>query len=73
MRRVFLPLGILVLVFSAGCLNYTTEEGAEHHREFAVKHGLPEPSHGIYVMGLVCTAVGAGLSGFALGRPRRTE
>jgi hypothetical protein len=64
-------VGLLLAVFGGLCLNYTTADGAEHHRQFALERGLPAPSAGIYYMGLACALGGAALFGFALGRPRR--
>jgi hypothetical protein len=62
-------LGALVLLFGLGCLNYTEAEGLEHHRESARRLGLPPPSRTIFRAGVATVALGAGLVGFALGRP----
>ncbi len=68
MRRSFLVIGLLVLVFGLGCLNYTTADGVDHHRAWAQEHGFPPPGGGIFLLGLISTSAGAGLAGFALGR-----
>ena len=71
MRVALLIASLLVLVLGLGCLNYTTDGKAAHHREWAQEHGYPEPSNALFVTGLVCTAGGAGLAGFLLGRRLR--
>ena len=71
MKKALLFLGILVLALGIGCLNYTTEGGAAHHREWAKQHDLPEPSSTLYLLGVACTSLGAGSAGFALGRPKK--
>lgn len=71
MRLLFFVAGLIALVFGLACLNYTTDGKADHHREWAREKSLPEPSEGIFVLGLVGTAAGAGLAGFALGRRPR--
>jgi hypothetical protein len=72
MKRAFLVLGILVLALGIGCLNYTTESGAAHHREWAQQHGFPEPSYSLFVLGALLSSVGAGTAGFAMGRSRKS-
>jgi len=69
--RMFLILGLLVLVFGIACLNYTTAAGADHHRQWAEGKNLPEPSPTIFYLGVACTAAGAGSIGFSLGRRGR--
>lgn len=66
--RMVLILGFLFLALGVGCLNYTTASGADHHREWAAGKGLPEPSAAIFILGVACTAAGAGAVGFVLGR-----
>ena len=70
MRRASIVIGLLLAIFGGLCLNYTTERGAQHHREFAQKHGLPAPSGTIYYIGLFSGLGGAALFGFSVGRPR---
>lgn len=72
MKPTLLLAGLLVLVFGLGCLNYTTAAGAGHHTEWAEAHGLPAPSYEVFVAGAACTAAGAALAGFAVGRRRRS-
>ena len=71
MRRLLLVAGLLALAFGLGCLNYTVDGKADHHREWAREKGVPEPSEQIFVLGAVFTAAGAGLAGFTLGRRQR--
>jgi hypothetical protein len=70
MRRALIGLGLLVLVFGVFCLNYTAVGKTEHHAEWAREKGLPEPRGDIFVLGVACTAFGAGAFGFGLGRRR---
>ena len=72
MKRALFVLGILVLALGIGCLNYTTEVTAAHHREWAKQHGYPEPSYSLYLLGVVFSSVGAGTAGLALGRSRKS-
>ena len=72
MKRTLLVLGILVLALGIGCLNYTTEVNAPHHRQWAQQHGFREPSYSFYLFGVVCSSVGAGTAGFALGKRRKS-
>jgi hypothetical protein len=64
-------LGVLVLLFGLGCLNYTRADGLEHHREVARRHGLPEPGAPILYGGVLSVVVGSAAVGFVLGRPAR--
>jgi hypothetical protein len=63
-----LILGVLILALGVGCLNYTSDAGADHHRAWAAEKGLPEPSRAIFFLGVACTVAGAGSVGFAVGR-----
>jgi hypothetical protein len=71
-RWLLILVGVVVLVFGLGCLNYTKADGLEHHREVARRHGLPEPGAGIFYMGVLSVALGAGLVGGGIGRGRAT-
>jgi hypothetical protein len=62
---------VVVLVFGLLCLNYTKADGIERHRARAAELGLPPPSSGIHLLGMVTTALGGGLVGLSIGRPRR--
>jgi hypothetical protein len=69
MRPAFaIVLGLIVAAFGLLCLNYTTDENADYHRERALELGVPPPSKTIFVIGLASTVAGAGAVGFALGR-----
>ncbi len=59
---------LVLLVLGLACLNYTTDTGAEHHREWAAEHDLPPPSPAIFYGGAVATVLGALLFGRSLGR-----
>jgi hypothetical protein len=71
MRWLRAVLGVVLLVFGLGCLNYTKANGLEHHREVARKHGLPEPGPGIMYLGVVSVVLGAGIIGYTIGRRSR--
>jgi hypothetical protein len=66
-RKAILILGAIVVFFGLGCLNYTRRDGWEHHREFAQRNNLPEPSTTIFFLGVASVAVGSGAVGFAIG------
>jgi hypothetical protein len=68
MRLLLAVLGVVLLVFGLGCLNYTKAKGLEHHRAVALKNRLPEPGPGIMYLGVVSVVLGAGVIGYTLGR-----
>jgi hypothetical protein len=67
---VVIAAGVMVLMFGLGCLNYTAAEGLDRHRQQALRYNLPPPTHRIFRMGVVSTAVGGGLVGYGLARRR---
>ena len=67
MRWLVTAVGIGLLAFGLGCLNYTRADGLEHHTEFAHDHGLPPPSESILYGGVLAVIVGSGLVGYAFG------
>jgi hypothetical protein len=73
MRRVLLIVGLLAAAFGVGCLNFTSFGGAEHHRAWAQKHGMPEPSAAIFMLGVASAVLGSALFGFTLRRPREAK
>jgi len=73
MKRAFLVLCTFVLVLGIGCLNYTSADQAAEHRTWAEANGLPAPSQNLFFAGLACTVAGAGVAGFALGRPKKKK
>ena len=73
MKGIWTVIGLLVLAFGLGCLNYTSFDNVEHHREWAAEYGLPEPSRPLLIAGAASTSVGAWVFGFALGRPRKRK
>lgn len=70
MRFLLGMLGLLVLAFGLGCLNYTSAWNVDHHTEWAASHDLPEPSKAILYGGMAATALGGIVLGRALA-PRR--
>ena len=54
--------------FGLAALHYTTWPKAEHHREWALEAGMPEPSFSIFLLGAAATVLGAALLGFVVGR-----
>ena len=67
-RRVVFAAGIVLLFFGLGCLNFTEGGGVERHRAWAHRHGLPEPSRVVFLLGVAGTTFGAALTGFAASR-----
>jgi len=67
-RWRWVAVGVPVLLFGWGCLNYTEHFGWEHHTEVAAAHGLPPPSGGIQRLGMLVTAVGGLITGWGLVR-----
>jgi hypothetical protein len=64
-------VGVLLVVFGLGCLNYTKADGLEHHRAVAERHGLPPPGRPILYGGVAALILGAGSVGYAIGAGRR--
>jgi len=73
MKTLAMFLAIAVLVFRVLCLNYTKGTGFEHHREWAVQHGLSAPNEWIYRIGVLSTLVGGGALGFVVGSRTSTR
>ncbi|MCZ6598184.1 MAG: hypothetical protein O7B99_11145 [Planctomycetota bacterium] len=73
MKPVLIPVlaGFPASVFGFLCLNYTKGFDMDHHVEWAAETGMPGPSHGIYLVGVLFLAAGVGLIGFGLGRRQR--
>ena len=55
--------------FGLGCLNFTSLDNVENHTAWAEERGLPAPSRTLLIIGAASTVLGAGLVGFALGKP----
>jgi hypothetical protein len=68
MRWLVAIVGLLLLAFGLGCLNYTKADGLEHHREVAARLGIPQPGERILFGGAATLGVGGVLVGFAVGR-----
>ncbi len=69
-RLAGLIFGAFLAVFGFLCLNYTNGFGLDHHVEWAAQRGLPGPTYAIFLAGALLVALGAGVAGHALGRPR---
>jgi hypothetical protein len=66
-RWLSATIGIALLLFGLGCLNYTKAGGLEHHKQFAAEHGLPAPSEAILLGGALSLIAGSGLLGYTIG------
>lgn len=66
-----LVVGFVVVAAGFFCLNYTNGFGIDHHAEWAQSHGLPKPTYGIFLAGVVLMLLGGTLIGHAL-RARRS-
>jgi len=71
MRYLAAALGLFLLVFGLGCLNYTKAAGLQTHTEFAIEHGLPKPSETILLGGAAAIMSGAGILGYLAGSWRK--
>jgi hypothetical protein len=67
-RWRWVAVGVPVLAFGLGCLNYTAHHGWEHHSGVAERHGLPPPSEGIQRLGMLVTALGGVVTGYGFAR-----
>ena len=70
-RWMIAMVGAALLVFGFFCLNYTKAGTVDRHTEFAIRHGLPQPSRSIFYGGVLAVAVGAGAVGYTLGAGSR--
>lgn len=61
-------LGVLLVAFGLGCVNYTRADKLEHHQEMAARHGWPPPGKAVLTWGVVSLVVGSGLVGAVIGR-----
>lgn len=62
---------ILIGLFGIATLHYCESTGAPHHAEWAREYGMPEPSWGMWLGGLLTTLLGVGMAGFQFGVGRR--
>jgi hypothetical protein len=69
-RWGLLSAGVLLILLGLGCLNYTKARGLEHHTQFAIEHGLPQPSETILFCGSVSLMGGGALIGYLAGSRR---
>jgi hypothetical protein len=60
-------VGVFLLVFGLGCLNYTEAGGYPHHTQFAAEHGLPKPSEPLMWLGALAIVAGSGSLGYLVG------
>ena len=72
MKMVLPALAIGALGFGLATLHYTVWPKAEHHREWAIANGMPEPSFSLFLLGAAAAVLGAGLIGFGVGRRSRS-
>ena len=70
-RLVVIGIGLALIVFGAGCMNYTKASTLEHHRAWAREHGMPEPSRGMFFGGMGSAGVGVLLVGVGVIGGRR--
>jgi hypothetical protein len=70
MRLALVLTGLAGLALGFGCLNYTVDGKADHHREWAAEKGLPAPSNAIFPLGLAGLGGGGFLVGLGIGRRR---
>ncbi len=73
MRWFIGGIGLLIMFFGLGCLNYTNGFGIDHHSQWAAERGLPAPSYGLFLMGAALAVLGAGAVGFTIAGVRRKE
>jgi len=67
-RMVVALVGTAAAALGAGLLNFTKHWAIDHHRAWADAHGLPEPSHPLFLAGIALAILGGALLGFAVGR-----
>jgi hypothetical protein len=61
-----IALGLVLL--GGLSVHYTFGEGIDHHREWALRHGLPVPSFTIFLSGVAEIALGGACLGWMLAR-----
>ncbi len=62
-RLMIIGIGLVLIVFGAGCMNYSKASTLEHHRAWAREHGMPGPSRGMFFGGMGSAVVGVLLVG----------
>lgn len=70
MKAVGWIVAVVVLALGLGIQNFNEHGGHEHHTQVAEANGLPAPSYGMWIVGVVLTAVGGGLVGYRIGTRR---
>ena len=73
MRWLTPGIGVLVMLLGLACLNYTNGFGIDHHAQWAIQKGLPQPSYGIFLMGAFFAVLGAGAVGFTIAGALRKD
>ena len=58
-RKVRFVLALALIALGGLSVHYTLDDGAEHHREWAVEHHMPEPQPAITIGGWIAVALGA--------------
>ena len=73
MKRI-LPMAAAFLVGAIGVamLHFCEGTDAQHHSDWAVEHGFPEPSWGMWLGGVIATLIGAARFGFLFAQPKQT-
>ena len=67
-RFTTVVLPILVTAFGVASLHFCEGSSFEHHREWAVSNGFPEPSFAVWLVGTIATVIGALWFGVSIGR-----
>jgi hypothetical protein len=72
-RPAAMTVSVLLTALGVGILHFCEGTASEHHREWAVRQGWPEPSFAMWVGGAAATLIGAIWLGFLVGRGRRRD
>jgi ABC-type phosphate transport system permease subunit len=70
-RATALIVSILLTALGVGMLHFCEGTSFLHHRNWAIRQGIPEPSFTMWIAGTLATVVGALWLGFMIGRGRR--
>ena len=70
-RLVAIGIGLGLIAFGAGFMNYSKASTLEHHRAWAREHGMPGPSRGMFFGGMASAGAGVVLVGCGVLRARK--